>query len=190
MIKMAKKLSVGSMASLIGAAGLIFASIKFPWWGMKFYAPQYREGLDIIVYPSKLEGNIEIVNGLNHYIGMAPFSNESFPELQYLPGLITGLAVIIIIIALLRRKNLLYIPAGLLIVGGAIGIYDMNRWLTKFGTELDPKAPIELEPFVPPIIGENILANFVTHSYFTTGSFLLGAAFLLTLLPFWLERRK
>jgi copper chaperone NosL len=190
MIKMAKKLSVGSMASLFGAAGLIFASIKFPWWGMKFYAPQYREGLDIIVYPSKLEGNIDIVNGLNHYIGMAPFSNESFPELQYLPGLITGLAAIIIIVALLRRKNLLYIPAGLLIVGGAVGIYDMKRWLTKFGTELDPKAPIELEPFVPPIIGENILANFVTHSYFTTGSFLLGAAFLLTLLPFWLERRK
>ena len=187
---MAKKLSIGSMLSLFGAAGLIFASIKFPWWGLKFFAPQYREGLDIIVYPSKLEGNIDIVNGLNHYIGMAPFSNESFPELHYLPGLIMGLAVIIIIVALLRRKALLYVPVGLLVIGGALGIYDMKRWLTKFGTELDPKAPIELDPFVPPIIGENILANFVTHSYFTTGSFLLGAAFILTLLPFWLERRK
>lgn len=187
---MAKKISVASMASLIGAAGLLIASLKFPWWGMRFFAPQYREGLDIIVYPSKLEGNIDIVNGLNHYIGMSPFSNESFPELAYLPGLIIGLAAIIALIALLRRKALLYIPAGLLVVGGALGIYDMKRWLTKFGTELDPKAPIELEPFVPPIIGENILANFVTHSYFTTGSFLVGAAFLLTLLPFWLERRK
>lgn len=187
---MAKKISVASMASLLGAAALLFASIKFPWWGMKFFAPQYPEGLDIVVYPSKLDGNIDIVNGLNHYIGMAPFSNESFPELQYLPGLIMGLAVIFIIVALFRRKNLLYIPVGLLAVGGAIGIYDMKRWLTKFGTELDPKAPIELEPFVPPILGENILANFVTHSYFTTGSFLLGAAFLLTLLPLWLERRR
>ena len=187
---MAKKISVGSMASLFGAAALLIASIKFPWWGMKFYAPQYREGLDIIVYPSKLEGNIDIVNGLNHYIGMAPFSNESFPELQYLPGLIIGLAVLFIIIALIRRKSLLYVPPGLLIIGGVLGIYDMKRWLTKFGTELDPKAPIELEPFVPPIIGENILANFVTHSYFTTGSFLLGAAFILTLLPLWLERKK
>lgn len=187
---MAKKITVGSMASLIGAAGLLIASLKFPWWGMRFFAPQYREGLDIIVYPSKLEGDIDIVNGLNHYIGMAPFSNESFPELSYLPGLIIGLAAIIAIIALLRKKVLLYIPASLLVVGGALGIYDMKRWLTKFGTELDPKAPIELEPFVPPIIGENILANFVTHSYFTTGSYLVGAAFLLTLLPFWLERKK
>ncbi len=178
------------MLSLIGAAALLFASMKFPWWGMKFFAPQYPEGLDIVVYPSKLEGDIEIVNGLNHYIGMAPFSNESFPELKYLPGLIIGLAVIFVIIALARRKALLYIPAGLLAIGGALGIYDMKRWLSKFGTELDPKAPIELDPFVPPIIGENTLANFVTNSYFTTGSFILGAAFILTILPFWLERRK
>ncbi len=187
---MAKKISAGSMASLIGAAAFLFASIKFPWWGMKFFAPQYPEGLDIVVYPSKLDGDIDIVNGLNHYIGMSPFSNESFPELQYLPGLIIGMAILFIIIALFRRKSLLYFPIGLLAVGGAVGIYDMHRWLTKFGTELDPKAPIELDPFVPPIIGENILANFVTHSYFTTGSFLLGAAFILTLLPFWLERRR
>lgn len=190
MIKMAKKISVASMASLLGAAVLLFASIKFPWWGMKFFAPQYPEGLDIVVYPSKLAGNIDIVNGLNHYIGMAPFSNESFPELKYLPGLIIGVALLFIIVALVRRKGLLYIPVGLLAVGGALGIYDMKRWLTKFGTELDPKAPIELDPFVPPILGENILANFVTHSYFTTGSFLLAAAFMLTVLPLWLERKR
>ena len=48
------------------------------------FAPQYPEGLNIIVYPNKLEGEIDIVNGLNHYIGMANFSEKNFPELSYL----------------------------------------------------------------------------------------------------------
>lgn len=187
---MAKKFSISSMISLFIAGGLLIASIFFPWWGMKFFAPQYPEGLDIIVYPNTLDGDIDIVNGLNHYIGMAEFSNESFPELQYLPYIIWGLAVLLFIVALIRRKSLLYAVIGLFIIGGILGIYDMNRWLTKFGTELDPKAPIELDPFVPPIIGENTIANFVTNSYFTTGSFILGAAFICTVLPIWLERRK
>ncbi|UII56558.1 hypothetical protein LS684_03485 [Cytobacillus spongiae] len=187
---MTKKLSLVSMISLIAAAGIMFASIFFPWWGMKFFAPQYPEGLDIIVYPSKLEGNIDIVNGLNHYIGMAEFSNESFPELQYLPSIIIGFSCLILLVAIIRRKNFLYGLIGLFIAGGIIGIWDMKRWLTKYGTELDPKAPIELDPFVPPILGENTLANFITHSYFTTGSFLLGASFILILMPLWLERKK
>ena len=87
---MSKKLSVPSMALLIIAAGLFVTSIFFPWWGMKFYAPQYPEGLDIIVYPYKLEdaNDVSIINGLNHYIGMKEFSEENFPELSYLPYII------------------------------------------------------------------------------------------------------
>lgn len=187
---MPKKFSISSMISLFIAGGLLITSIFFPWWGMKFFAPQYPEGLNIIVYPNKLDGEIDIVNGLNHYIGMAEFSNESFPELQYLPYIIIGLAALLFIVALIRRKNLLYGVISLFIIGGTLGIYDMNRWLTKFGTELDPMAPIELDPFVPPIIGENTIANFITNSYFTTGAFILCGAFICTVLPLWLERRK
>ena len=61
---------------------------------MVFFAPQYPEGLNIIVYPNKLEGEIDIVNGLNHYIGMENFSEENFPELAYLSYLVIGLAAI------------------------------------------------------------------------------------------------
>ncbi|KOP71742.1 hypothetical protein ACFFHH_14400 [Cytobacillus solani] len=187
---MSKKLSIGSMLSLIIAAALLVTSLFFPWWGMKFFAPQYPEGLDIIVYPYTLAGDIDIVNGLNHYIGMTEFSNESFPELPYMKYLVIGLAIIILMIGFLRKKKLLYVGIGLFTIGGILGIYDMKRWLKKFGTELDPKAPIELDPFVPPIIGENTIANFVTNSYFTTGAFILGAAFICTLIPLWLERKK
>ncbi|EKN68158.1 hypothetical protein P9E76_18310 [Schinkia azotoformans] len=187
---MKNALSMPSVISLCIAGILLALSIFFSWWGMKFYAPQYPEGLDIIVYPYKLAGEIDIVNGLNHYIGMKNFSEEDFPELQYLPYIIGGMALLAFIVALVRRKGLLYVLIGLFVAGGAIGIYDINRWLKDYGTNLDPKAPIEVEPFVPPVVGENTIANFVTDSYFSYGSFILGAAFLCVLFPLWRDRKQ
>lgn len=190
LLKMSKSLSRPSIIAICLSGILLIASIFFPWWGMRFFAPQYPEGLDIIVYPYKMEGEIDIVNGLNHYIGMKNFGEENFPELQYLPYIIGGMALLTFIVAFLRRKSLLYGLIGLFIVGGALGIYDIHRWLVNYGTDLDPKAPIKMDPFVPPIIGENTIANFVTNSYFTYGSFILGAAFLCLLFPLWRDRKR
>lgn len=142
------------------------------------------------MYPYKLDGKIDIINGLNHYIGMAQFNAESFPELQYLPYIIVGMAVLVLLIALLRSKKLLYGVIGIFTIGGAIGIYDIYRWLKEFGTNLDPRAPITIDPFIPPVIGKNTIANFVTYSSFTYGSLLLGIAFLLLLFPLWKDRRR
>ncbi|WP_047153613.1 hypothetical protein [Aneurinibacillus tyrosinisolvens] len=187
---MSTKISGVSAIGLGAAAVFLAASIFFPWWGMIFIAPQYPEGLDIIVYPYKLAGRIDIINGLNHYIGMKGFSEESFPELAYLRYVIGGMAALTLVTALLRKKGLLYVLIGLFIIGGALGLYDIHRWLTSFGTELDPMAPIKMKPFVPPMLGENRVANFITHSYFTYGSFMIGIAFLLMIIPLWRERRK
>jgi len=184
------RLSFGS-SIMLGIAGLlIIASLFFPWWRMEFFAPQYPEGLNIIVYPDKLDGEIDIVNGLNHYIGMENFSEENFPELQYLTYLIGGLAVIVLAAALIRKKGFLYTVIALFCIGGALGIWDLRRWLESFGTNLDPMAPIKVDPFIPPIIGENTLANFITHSYLGMGSYLVVAAFILILIPVWKDRKK
>lgn len=186
---MKKNLSNMSAILVASAAVLLAVSIFLPWWGMKFYAPQYPEGLDIIVYPTTLKGDIDIVNGLNHYIGMTEFSNESFPELAYMPYIIAGLALLILVGAFIRNKKVLIGLIGLYSALGALGIWDMYRWLKKFGTELDPKAPIELEPFVPPLIGENTIANFVTNSAFSYGAYLLAVVFLLLVIPLWKDRK-
>lgn len=189
---MSKKLSVPSMVLLIVAAGLLFLSIFFPWWGMKFYAPQYPEGLDIIVYPYKLENenDVAIINGLNHYIGMKEFSEENFPELNYLPYLIGGFAILTLVVGIVRNKKLLYGLIGLFVIGGILGVYDIHRWLKSYGTNLDPSAPIDVDPFVPPVLGHNTIANFVTNSYFTTGTFIIGLAFILMIIPLWKDRAQ
>ncbi|SEN45199.1 hypothetical protein SAMN05192533_11393 [Mesobacillus persicus] len=185
-----KRLSLVSSVLIVASALLIFASLFFPWWRMEFFAPQYPEGLNIIVYPDKLEGDIDNINALNHYIGMKNFSEENFPELQYLKYLIIGLAVIVLSVALIRRKAYLYTVIALFAAGGTLGVWDLRRWLKDFGTNLDPMAPIEMEPFIPPIIGENIVANFTTYSILGTGSYLVMAAFLLLLIPLWKDRKR
>ncbi|CAG7641550.1 hypothetical protein PAESOLCIP111_04244 [Paenibacillus solanacearum] len=186
---MTRKVPVSFTIPLYLAAFLLAASIFFPWWGMTFVAPQYPEGLEIIVYPYKMDGRIDIINGLNHYIGMKPFSEASFPELRYLPYLIGGMAALVLLAAIIRGKGWLYGIIALFAAGGIAGLYDIHRWLYNFGTELSPTAPIKIKPFVPPILGRNQIANFVTHSYFSYGSIMIGVAFLLMALSLVLMER-
>lgn len=187
--KQGNKLSLISSLFIGASAALIVVSMFFPWWRMLFIAPQYPEGLNIIVYPNKLEGQIDIINGLNHYIGMANFSEENFPELGYLIYIVGGLAALTLITALLRNKKLLYGLIGIFMIGGAAGIWDLYSALKKYGSNLDPKAPIHMDPFVPPIIGENTVANFITHSILGTGVYFVIAAFILLLIPLWKDRK-
>ena len=186
----AKKLSLVSSLLIALAAVLVALSIFFPWWQMVFFAPQYPEGLNIIVYPNKLEGEIDIVNGLNHYIGMENFSEENFPELAYLSYLVIGLAVITLVTAIVRRKAMLYGLIGLFVIGGTLGVLDLLAALKKFGTNLSPTAPIKIDPFVPPILGHNTVANFVTESILGYGTYFLIAAFILLLIPLWKDRKR
>jgi copper chaperone NosL len=185
-----KRLSIFSSIALVIAAILIIISLFFPWWKMEFFAPQYPEGLNIIVYPDHLEGELDQINSLNHYIGMANFSEESFPELQFLNYLISGLALLVLIGAMIRKRSYLYGLIGAFIVGGTVGVWDLWTKLKQYGTNLDPMAPIDMEPFVPPIIGENIIANFTTYSLLGPGAYLMIAAFILLLIPLWKDRKQ
>ncbi|MDQ0154382.1 heme A synthase [Robertmurraya andreesenii] len=185
-----KRLSIRSSIIMAISAILIVISLFFPWWRMEFFAPQYPEGLNIIVYPDHLEGELGQINGLNHYIGMAQFSEESFPELKYLPYLIGGLAILVLIGAIIRKRAYLYGLIGIFIIGGAVGVWDLWSALKEYGTNLDPMAPIEMEPFVPPIIGKNVIANFTTYSHLGIGTYIVIAAFILLLIPLWKDRKK
>lgn len=185
-----KKLSLVSSLLLALSALLIVASVFFPYWKMVFFAPQYPEGLNIIVFPNKLEGEIDIVNGLNHYIGMENFSAENFPELNYLLSIMIGLGVITLLTAIIRKKAMLYGVIGLFGILGILGVYDLSSALKKFGTNLDPMAPIKIDPFVPPILGHNTVANFVTESMLGYGTYFLIAAFILLLIPLWKDRKR
>ena len=46
--------------------------------------------------------------------------------------------------------------------------------LYTFGHDLDPRAPMTVEPFTPAILGMKQIANFTTYSFPLAGSALIG----------------
>jgi hypothetical protein len=184
------RISKKGMFGLFTSALCFAASIFLPWWALRLIAPQYQEGLYVWVYPYQLEGDVDIINSLNHYIGMAEFTEASFPELSFLAYIIGGIALITMIIAIIRSRKLLAVWTGIVLILSAIGIWDIYRWLRVFGTNLDPTAAIEIEPFVPPIFGTNQLANFETFSFFSYGAVLGGIAIILLILVLWKGKER
>ena len=68
---------------LLIICGLALVAVLFvPLWRIDLAAPQYPEGLRLLIYPDKLAGNVDIINGLNHYIGMKTLHTEDFMEFK------------------------------------------------------------------------------------------------------------
>lgn len=179
------KLTLPGRILFILAAACLIGCLFFPLWYMNLDAPQYPEGLSMIVYMNKIGGRIDIINNLNHYIGMKEIMESDFPEIQYMSYIAIGLAALALLTALSRRVWLGLINLILLSLGGGLGIYDLWYWLHRYGTDLDPQAPIRIAPFVPPMIGSNKVANFITHTGFGIAGYLLGLGIVCMIIALW-----
>ena len=108
---------------VIGALALLLV-VKVPMWRIDLNAPQYPEGLRLFIYPDHLGGNVAIVNGLNHYIGMKPLHTEDFFEFTILPGIIIGFVVLFILTALIGKKWMLTSLLVLFVIFGIVAMID------------------------------------------------------------------
>ena len=82
------KITLFSKVVLLAVSALFFASLLFPMWRIELEAPQYPEGLVLQLHAHKIGGDVQVINGLNHYIGMKTLHTEDFPEFQILPYII------------------------------------------------------------------------------------------------------
>jgi hypothetical protein len=156
---------------------------------MTLVSTQYPEGLRMIVYPSRIVGDIHELNVLNHYVGMMPISDEFFAELKLLPRAFPALAAIVLAAAFVRRWwATLPALAGMTALA-AYGFASMRHRLWQFGHELDPSAAIDIPPFTPAMVGMHQIAQFASYSYFTWGTFLPMIAGLLIALVLWSDLR-
>ena len=95
---------------LLILSGLALIAVLFvPMWRIDLVAPQYPEGLMLLIYPNKLAGNVDIINGLNHYIGMKTLHTEDFIEFKLLPYIISFFALFFVVAGIAARRKLLYI---------------------------------------------------------------------------------
>ena len=176
---------------LLGAALLVAAATVLPVWGMVLVSTQYPEGLRMIVYPARVAGDLAEINVLNHYIGMTPISDGFFVELQFLRPVLLGVAAALVLATATRHTRwLTMLPLAVLAGLGVGGLGMMRYRLWQFGHQLDPQAAITIDPFTPPMIGLNQIAQFATYSYFSWGFFLPLAAAVLLALVVVADRRR
>lgn len=158
----------------------LLLSFLFPLWRIHMFAPQYPRGLSLDIYSSSLEpGNeghdLQEINILNHYIGMRTITREELRDLDWIPFALGALALLCLRVAAIGNVRSLI---DLAILTAYVSLVAFGRFvymLYTFGHELDPKAPMDVAPFTPPVIGAKQVANFTTYSYPLTGSVLIGA---------------
>ena len=171
--------------------GLII-SIFVPLWTIYLEAPQYPEGLAMYLWASKITGEYEIINGLNHYIGMKTIHPEDFWEFTVLPYALGFFAALCLLAAFLNKKMWLYITAVLFMIFGVAFMVDFWLWEYDYGHNLDPNAAIVVPgmSYQPPLIGFKQLLNFGAYSYPNIGGgIMFGVALILAILAF-IEFRK
>lgn len=168
------KIKLISRLLLVLAAILLVSSIFVAIWRIELEAPQYPEGLVLLIYANKLGGNVDIINGLNHYIGMATLHSENFIEFTILPYIIAAFALFSITVSILSSRKLLYSLFVIFLLFGVLSMIDFYRWNYNYGHNLDPNAAIVVPgmAYQPPLIGYKQLLNFGAFSIPDIGGWL------------------
>ena len=148
-------------------------------------APQYPEGLILLIYANELAGNVDIINGLNHYIGMKTLHANDFVEFTVLPYIIVFFSICFIGAAILAKRKWMNVLFMLFVAFGALAMVDFWRWEYDYGHNLNPDAAIKIPgmAYQPPLIGFKQLLNFGAFSvpdiggwiFIAVGALLLGA---------------
>lgn len=152
---------------VLAFCGVLLIGVLFvPLWQIDLDAPQYPEGLRLLIYPHKLGGDVEIINGLNHYIGMKTLHAEDFIEFTVLPYIIAAFAALFLGLAAWGKRVMLFVLAGLFVAFGILAMFDFWRWEYNYGHNLDPNAAIIVPgmAYQPPLIGFKQLLNFGAFS--------------------------
>jgi len=155
-----------SRVSIAVASLALIATYFVPLWRIDLWAPQYPEGLVMKIWLSKLSGDVDIINGLNHYIGMAHIKAEMFPEFKILPYAVGFYILFGLLTALLKNLKMLVIYFVLIVSAGVVALYDFWKWGYEYGHNLSDDAPIKVPgmAYQPPLIGYKELLNFGAYS--------------------------
>lgn len=173
----------------------LLAVIILPIWRIELIAPQYPEGLELLIYSNNLGGQVDIINGLNHYIGMKVLNVDDFIEFKVLPYIIAVYAALFLFTGLLGRRKMVYVLFGLFLLFGIVAMVDFYIWLYDYGHNLDPNAAIKVPgmAYQPPLLGYKVLLNFIAFSIPDTGGWIfIGCGIALAFVVFmeWKAAKK
>lgn len=184
--------------AIVLSAALLAVPFVAPVWRIDLVAPQYPEGLGMLIRLNTITGvklaDLDNINGLNHYIGMKAIVPEAIPVLHVMPMALTVLVALGLLTALYGRRWAAWSWLCLVAAGGAAAMFEFWRWSYDYGHNLSPDAIIKIPgmTYQPPLIGTKQLLNFTAASWPAAGGVSAGIAFLLALgaLLLFRERKK
>lgn len=167
-----KAMAKSSRILILVASLALGLAYVLPIWSIQLEAPQYPEGLGMVIRINTIEGqkqhDLDNINNLNHYIGMRRIVPESIPELKIMPVVVGLLMLTGVLVAAVGRKRLLYAwTAGFLMIS-LVGLADFWKWEYDYGHNLDEETAIIKIPgmsYQPPLIGSREILNFTAHSW-------------------------
>ncbi len=169
---------ISRLLIIIASVVLLFVFL-FPLWNMTFFSNQYTDGLALDIYAYRLEGaktpnrdDLREINSLNHYIGMRPLLESDFSEFVWLPFAIGGLVLLALRAVVLGKMSKLVDVFVLFVYFSLYSLWSFYYRLHSYGHNLDPTAAIKVEPFTPPLFGEQVVGNFTVYSYPDVASYL------------------
>lgn len=151
----------------VAAAVLLVLAIPSPVWEARLTAPQYPGGLTLSAYGDRVEGDVDEITALNHYVGMRPYDPDDLPEMMlWVPTILAAIGAAVVstifwkrIWGRLARLFVWSLPFGILAV--------IQLRLYQYGHDLatDPRPAIDLDPFTPFVVGKTHVINFTTLAF-------------------------
>lgn len=168
-----------------------------PLWHISLDAPQYPEGLGMLIEVNSIRGenpgNLESINGLNHYIGMRPIEPDAIPELEILPWVFGVLIVTGLVAALTGKRWMLYVWVILFAIVMIASLVDFYLWGYDYGHNLDQERAIIKVPgmtYQPPVIGTKKMLNITASSWPALGGWIAALSFGVGAVLMFLEIRR
>lgn len=187
------QLSPRSRWLVVIATLALLPAVVLPTWRITLHAPQYPDGLALLIYPNTVQGDLSEVNLLNHYIGMEQIRADEFPEFRFIPFFILRFFGFALLTALIGRMPIAALGWMDFVMFGGVMLYTLQHWLYEFGNNLSPEAPLRLAPFTPHFIGNTSVGQFTVSSWPAAGAILMGVAGLIgpvVVLYEWQRRRS
>ncbi len=162
---------------MLAASLVMIMAFFFPIWKISLEAPQYPEGMGMYIWvynvTGERAGDLQTINGLNHYIGMKTITPDTIAELKIMPYLLGTLILAGLWVAWKGRVSMITVWLILAIILMTTGLVDFYLWEYDYGHNLDPSAPIKVPgmSYQPPLIGTKQLLNMRTTSLPYIGSF-------------------
>ena len=173
-----------------GAAFLLLVSLLLPYWVLNLKAPQFPDGLQVKAYVNRLTGDVQELEGLNHYVGLQSFEDGAVFERSI--AVIAVVTLSLLVVAALRVHSrwvlVLVFPA---LVFPVVFMVDLQYWLWNYGHNLDPAAPFAaaVGEFTPPLFGPATIAQFTTLALPGLGFIFAVVASAMIAVGLWYHRK-